>query len=77
MSTLGPCPAWQQLVGVGSSRKEPLNMIDAKGKGPYAQMASPMMTLPSPALSSGFCVCVCVCVVVGGGGLPCYVWALE
>ena len=52
-------------------------MIDAKGKGPYAQMASPMMTLPSPALSSGFCVCVCVCVVVGGGGLPCYVWALE
>ena len=32
MSTLGPCPAWQQLVGVGSSRKEPLNMIDAKGK---------------------------------------------
>ena len=42
-------------------------MIDAKGKGPYAQMASPMMTLPSPALSSGFCVCVCVCVVVGGG----------
>ena len=43
-------------------------MIDAKGKGPYAQMASPMMTLPSPALSSGFCVCVCVCVCGGGGG---------
>ena len=41
-------------------------MIDAKGKGPYAQMASPMMTLPSPALSSGFCVCVGVCVWGGG-----------
>ena len=65
MSTLGRCPAWQQLVGVGSSRKEPLNMIDAKGKGPYAQLASPMMTLPSPAHSSGLCVCVCVCVCQG------------
>lgn len=29
-------------------------MIDAKGKGPYAQLASPMMTLPSPAHSPGF-----------------------
>ena len=29
-------------------------MIDAKGKGPYAKLASPMMTLPSPAHSPGF-----------------------